>query len=220
MSTDASWKQAANLLTLVSNKGTPTGQIQKLYSSGLLADLLDANVDEVNRDEFRRVLGLGPVCKTVLFEKKPEPVLDTLIRVDRSIRPVYPDWVETVMHLELEPTGPVEYDLGTVDLWLHYRQKNGPSLAGYKPYEYLKKKKLLEVCLSLRDGEEIQKKGIAVFRKFFQGKTVPLWKSIVQARSGGLRVPYLCEHDGMVVMRWDWPENYWIGFRPALCLVS
>lgn len=63
MSTDASWKQAANLLTLVSNKGTPTGQIQKLYSSGLLADLLDANVDEVNRDEFRGVLGLGPVYK-------------------------------------------------------------------------------------------------------------------------------------------------------------
>ncbi len=64
MSTDASWQQAANLLTLVSNKGTPTGQIQKLYSSGLLSDLLDANVDEVNRDEFRKVLGLGPVYKT------------------------------------------------------------------------------------------------------------------------------------------------------------
>ncbi len=45
MSTDASWGQAANLLTLVSNKGTPAEQIQKLYYSGLLADLLDANVD-------------------------------------------------------------------------------------------------------------------------------------------------------------------------------
>lgn len=64
MSTNASWQQAANLLTLVSNKGTPAEQIQKLYSSGLLADLLDANVDEVNRDEFRKVLGLDPVWKT------------------------------------------------------------------------------------------------------------------------------------------------------------
>jgi len=171
---------------------------------------------ELWRTRFAEVLREGVKPATLVSEAP----LDTLIRVDRSIRPVYPDWVRTVMHPELEPTGPVEYDLGTVDLWLHYRQKNGPSLAGYKPYEYLKKKKLLEVCLSLRDGEEIQKKGIAVFRKFFQGKTVPLWKSIVQARSGGLRVPYLCEHDGMVVMRWDWPENYWIGFRPALCLVS
>lgn len=58
MSTNASWQQAANLLTLVGNKGTPSEQIQKLYNSGLLADLLDANVDKVNRDEFRKVLGL------------------------------------------------------------------------------------------------------------------------------------------------------------------
>ncbi|MDQ5976918.1 MAG: hypothetical protein QG664_831 [Patescibacteria group bacterium] len=171
---------------------------------------------ELWRTRFAEVLR-GGVKPAPLVSEAP---LDTLIHVDRSIRPVYPDWVRTVMHPELELTGPVEYDLGTVDLWLHYRQKNGPSLAGYKPYEYLKENGMLKSCLSLRDGEEIQKKGLPVFRKFFQGKTVPLWKSIVQARSGGLRVPYLCEHDGMVVMRWDWPENYWIGFRPALCLVS
>ena len=64
MSTNASWQQAANLLTLVSNKGIHAEQIQKLYSSGLLSDLLDADVDEVNRDEFRKVLGLGPIFKT------------------------------------------------------------------------------------------------------------------------------------------------------------
>ena len=172
MSTDASWGQAANLLTLVSDKGTPAEQIQRLYSSGLLADLLDANVDEVNRDEFRKVLGLGPVRKIVSSEKKPEPVPDTIVRVDRSIRPVYPDWVKTVMHPELEPTGLVEYDLGAVDPWLHDGQKNGRSMEGNELYEYLKEKKMLESCLSLRDGEEIQKKGIAVFRKFFQGKAV------------------------------------------------
>jgi len=64
MSTDASWPQAANLLTLVSNRGTSSEQVQKLYSSGLLADLLDANVDKVNREEFRKLLGLGPIFST------------------------------------------------------------------------------------------------------------------------------------------------------------
>ena len=210
MSTDASWQQAANLLTLVSNKGTPAEQIQRLYRSGLLADLFDANVDEVNRDEFRRVLGL----------KKPEPVLDTLIRVDRSSRLVYPYQVVTVMHPELEPTGPAEYDLATIDPWLHDGQKNGRCMEGHKLYEYLKENGMLESCLSLRDGEEIQKKGIAVFRKFFQGKAVFLWKSVVQNRDDDLFVPYLCENGGWVVMVWSWLGNGWYGGNPALRFAS
>ena len=210
MSTDASWQQAANLLTLVSNKGTPAEQIQRLYRSGLLADLFDANVDEVNRDEFRRVLGL----------KKPEPVLDTLIRVDRSSRLVYPYQVVTVMHPELEPTGPAEYDLATIDPWLHDGQKNGRYMESNKLYEYLKEQKMLESCLSLRDGEEIQKKGIAVFRKFFQGKSAFLWKSVVQIRNGNLSVPFLIEGDG-VMMGWHWlANNRWHGNFPTLRFAS
>ncbi len=220
MSTDASWKQAANLLTLVSNKGTPTGQIQKLYSSGLLADLLDANVDEVDRAEFRKVLGLGPVRKIVSFEKKLEPVPDTIVRVDRSIRPVYPDWVKTVMHPELEPTGLVEYDLGAVDPWLHDGQKNGRYMEGNELYEYLKEQKMLESCLSLRDGEEIQKKGPTVFRRFFQGKAVFLWKSVVQFRCGSLYVPCLCEGGDQVVVHWDWLDDGWGDYFPALRFAS
>lgn len=219
MRTDASWQQAANLLTLVSNKGTPAGQIQRLYSSGLLADLLDANVDEVNRDEFRRVLGLGPVCKIVPFEKKLEPVPDTLIRVSRSIRPVYPDWVKTVMHPEFESTGPAEYDLGQVELWLHDGQKNDRYMEGNKLYEYLKEQKMLEICLSLRDGEEIQKKGPTVFRKFFRGP-VFLWKSIVQNRDDDLLVPYLTGGGDEVAVSWNWLGNGWYGGNPALRFAS
>lgn len=156
----------------------------------------------------------------VSFEKKPEPVLDTLIRVDRSIRPVYPDWVKTVMHPELEPTGPVEYDLGTIDPWLHDGQKNGRYMEGHKLYEYLKEKKVIERCLSLGDGEEIQKKGLAVFRRFFQGKAVFLWKSVVQYRRGRLHVPYLCEGGDEVVVYWRWLGSGWHGYNPALRFAS
>lgn len=59
--TDATFEQAKHLLTLVSQKGTPREQLQKLNTSGLLADLLDANIDEVDRDDFRELLGLTPL---------------------------------------------------------------------------------------------------------------------------------------------------------------
>lgn len=170
---------------------------------------------------FRQLLEVQQGRANIVpFEKKPEPVLDTLIRVSRSIRPVYPDWVVTVMHPELEPTGPAEYDLATIDPWLHDGQKNGRCMEGHKLYEYLKENGMLENCLSLRDGEEIQKKGIAVFRKFFQGKAAFLWRSVVQARNGGLDVPFLCEDDGKVVVAWRWLGSNWHGNFPALRFAS
>lgn len=146
--------------------------------------------------------------------------LDTIIRVDRSIRPVYPDWVKTVMHPELEPTGLVEYDLSIIDPWLHDGQNNGRSMGGNKLYEYLKEQKMLESCLSLRDGEEIQKKGIAVFRKFFRGKAVFLWKSVVQDRHGYWYVPYLCEYGDQVILDWSCLDYDRRGNDPALRFAS
>ena len=171
---------------------------------------------ELWRTRFAEVLREGVKRASLL----PEAPLDTLVRVDRSIRPVYPDWVKTVMHPELEPTGLVEYDLGAVDPWLHDGQKNGRYMEGNELYEYLKEQKMLESCLSLRDGEEIQKKGPTVFRRFFQGKAVFLWKSVVQFRCGSLYVPCLCEGGDQVVVHWDWLDDGWGDYFPALRFAS
>ncbi|MBI2439609.1 MAG: hypothetical protein HYV45_03375 [Candidatus Moranbacteria bacterium] len=170
---------------------------------------------ELWRTRFAEVLreGVKPVTLS------PEAPLDTLIRVDRSVPLVYPNWVKTVMHPELELTGPVEYDLGTIDPWLHDGQKNGRYMEGHKLYEYLKNKKMLESCLSLRDGEEIQKKGLAVFRKFFHGKAVFLWKSVVRSRHGNLFVPSLYGDDEVVV-HWHCLDNGWNDGHPALRFAS
>lgn len=51
--------QAAKILSLFED--TPREQIQAILSKGLLADLRDANIDEIDRDEFRRVCGLVPL---------------------------------------------------------------------------------------------------------------------------------------------------------------
>ncbi len=186
---------------------------------GVLLDTINkvgGSDGELWRTRFAEVLREGVKAAAL----SPEAPLNTLIRVDRSIRPVYPDWVETVIHPELEPTGLVEYDITSVALWLHNGQKDSRSMEGSKLYKYLKEKKMLESCLSLRDGEEIQKKGLAVFWKFFGGKAVFLWKSVVQNRNGDLRVPYLFEGDGEVVVYWRWLDDRWFVSYPALRFAS
>lgn len=58
--------QANQVLNLIAQKQMPAEQLQNLLESGLLSDLLDGNVGEVDREKFRRVLGLNPlVMKTV-----------------------------------------------------------------------------------------------------------------------------------------------------------
>lgn len=153
-------------------------------------------------------------------EKQPEPVLDTLIRVDRSVKPVYPDRMKKVMCPELEATGPAEYDLSQVALWLHDGQKDGCYMEGHKLYEYIKANNILESCLSLRDGEEIQKKGIHVFRKFFGGKAIFLWKSVVRHRNGDLVIPCLYDGGDRVILPWHWLGSHWRDYGPAARLAS
>lgn len=144
---------------------------------------------------------------------------DNIIRVDHSVRPSYPDWAETVMHPELENTGSAEYDISTVEQWLHPGQKNGQCIEGKKIYSYLKDTDTLKTCLGLRDLEEIQKKGIAFFRKHFQNKVVSGWKGIVRHRLGSLYAPVLCD-GGEVVLGWYWLDADWLGGHPALRLAS
>ena len=153
-------------------------------------------------------------------EPKPEPVLNTRIQLDRAQRLVYPDWMEKVMHPELETMGPSMYDLATVQLWLHDGQKGGNWVKGQTIYDHLKSNNMLESCLGLADGLAIQQKGIEVFRKFFAGKAVFLWKSVVQFRVGDLRVPCLVEHDVGVVVRWIWLGHDWYDVNPAARFAS
>ena len=182
---------------------------------------LNALVKLVGGEETARAILAGTVeFKLVEKVQTPEPPLDTIIRVDRSIRPVYPGWVKTVQHPDLEPLGPAEFDASRLELWLHEGQSDNKYTKGHKIYEHLKEKKILEDCLGLRDLEEIQKKGLAFFRKFFKGKTVFGWKSVVLDRYGSLRVPYLCGSGDKVVLDWRWLGSGWGGNNPALRFAS
>lgn len=138
---------------------------------------------------------------------------DNIIRIDRSIRPHYPEWVTRVLHPELETAGLVEYDLATVESWLHDGQKNDSQMCGDQIYEYLKSNNMLASCLDLRDGQEIQKKGKIIFRNSFGGKSLFLWKSVVEFE-GDLRVPAI-PYGNEGVIWWVFLGFWWRHVDPA-----
>lgn len=59
-----SGKQVKKFIDVFEN--TPTEQVQALFASGLLADLRDGNIEQIDREEFRRVLGLKPLNPPLL----------------------------------------------------------------------------------------------------------------------------------------------------------
>jgi hypothetical protein len=159
------------------------------------------------------------------FELKPVPASErAIITVDRStIRPSYPGWVMKVLYRELEATGPSSFDASTIAQWVHDDQKTD-GVDGDLVHDYLKSNSMLEGCLGLRDLEEIQKKGIAFFVRYFCDKVVYGWKSVVQdsSVSGDLCVPYLMELNGEVTLGWCSWHRFGVVFRsddPALRFV-
>jgi hypothetical protein len=129
---------------------------------------------------------------------------ETLIRVDRSIPPKYPDYIKGPLHPELESHGPDIFDASRLCFWLHSKQKKG-FIPPFDLYEYLKEKKILEDCLGLRDLEEIQnQKGRNFFRQYFGEHGDALaWKSIAESWKGKIKVPYLlCDKNYGVYVAW------------------
>ncbi|MBI4132762.1 MAG: hypothetical protein HY473_01510 [Candidatus Sungbacteria bacterium] len=57
----ATLAQGNQVQNLILQSGVPTDQLQKLLESGFISDILDANVDEVDRNQLRKVLGLKPL---------------------------------------------------------------------------------------------------------------------------------------------------------------
>lgn len=129
--------------------------------------------------------------------------MDPIIRVNRSARPNYPDWVKDILHPELESVGPVEYNIDTVELWLSDAQKKGWYASGQVIYGYLEANDMLEGCLGFSDLLAIQARGIVFYRQHFAGKAVSGFKSVVRGPYGNLQVPHLCSGDE-VVMIWSY----------------
>lgn len=147
--------------------------------------------------------------------KKKEAPCDTIIRVDRSIRPTYPELMDKLMNPELESMGPNEYDLAMVTPWLHPKQEHCGVTTGQVIFDYLRNHDMLKWCLGLQDALEIKKLGVAVFQRVFGNEVVCFWKSVVRMRSsdGHLFVPLLCVHSHGVVR-----GGCYVHFLPSMLL--
>lgn len=150
----------------------------------------------------------------------PPQVGGTIIHVDRTARPTYPEWVRDILHPELELSGPTEFDLSKVEELLHESQKNGGWVKGTQIYECLAGNYMLDSCFNLADLLAIQAQGLETFRRFFKGKTIFAWKSVARGRTGDLHVPCLGEDDHKVIVGWRWFDKEWCAFDPALRLAS
>ena len=130
---------------------------------------------------------------------------NNIIRIDRSVPLVYPPSLEAALHPEFEKTGPAEYDISKVLVSISKDQISGEcKLGGIKIYNGLIQQELLSDCLNLRDLEEIQKRGVGFFQKYFGVKTIYGWKSVVKDKEGRLQVPCLCVINGSVALNWYW----------------
>lgn len=159
----------------------------------------------VSKSNKRRVYDDLVVQPAVIYESG----LDFNVTINRFIRPIYPFWMKKVKHPKLEFAGPTKYNLQTqVEQWLHDDQKNG-LVSGEIIFKHLIHTKTLRLCLNLQDGLAIQQKGIAVFQKLFKSNAVFLWGSVAQDHEDYLRVPYLLENRGEIVLLWYFLHYYW-----------
>ncbi|MBU1557514.1 hypothetical protein KKC45_00975 [Patescibacteria group bacterium] len=207
----ATLEQAEKILSFFNGKDT--AEVQEFISRGLLSDLTKANPSQINRNEYRKVCGLRPKDEGLTSR------IDPIIKIDRSVCPTYPDWVKEAQHRELENSGPGEFDVSKLEQWLHPDQENG-IVTGDVIYKYLKDNLLLEGCLGFVELLAIQSRGIEFFRKYFSGKFVFGWKSVVLHSDGDLLVPCLFESGRGVVLRWNWLDNSCFSDCPTLRLAS
>jgi hypothetical protein len=97
---DATLKQSLKFLAIL--KDAPAKQLQAILGSGLLADLRDGNIAEVDRDVFRKVLGLNPLRPVYVVAMDYETSIEDLIRLGKY------DWSNsdiTTSHFPTKRTG-------------------------------------------------------------------------------------------------------------------
>ncbi len=126
-------------------------------------------------------------------------------------RLAYPKWVKKVKHPDLE-VGPLRFDVAKLEQWLVPGQQEGWVL-GHAIYEALKAEDGIPSCLGLIDLFSVQCYGFDFFCKYFKGKTVCGWRSVVDDRRGRRYVPFLVESHHQVVQGWrSLGENFDFSF--------
>lgn len=171
-------------------------------------------------DNFENVILLARGQAKLVQLEESKLKIDPIIRIDRSVRPVYPDflnqeYINTPEFIALEKLGPAEFDASKLRQWLHRKQKK-KFVVGDVILAFLKEKKMIPSCLGYADLLGIQSKGIEFFQQHFNGQAIFGWRSVVPDRDGGLRVPCLVLDGGEVAQGWYWLSDGFGAAGPAI----
>ncbi len=122
----ATLPQGLKILEMVLEKRISPERLQNLLESGLLSDLLDGNVDGVDRDAFRHLLDLGSDNRNR--------------EIDCDAKPLVPDGLKVENHIR---DGVLNWNLSAVVLHLSPNQQNGRVIKGHKLLKELEKEPVL-----------------------------------------------------------------------------
>jgi hypothetical protein len=115
--------------------------------------------------------------------------MDTIVIVKPILTEDYPLWISQggkILHSELQPTKPIEYDLKSL-VSLHERPEGFEQVG--EIYRSLKAKGLLGRALGYSDLKAISAKGLEVFTTLFPGKILSAFRSATCNSDGELLVP-------------------------------
>jgi len=168
--------------------------------------------------------GAAPVkAKAKKAEVVVEEKIDSVLRIDRTVPPVRPEWMKAPLHPELELKGPAEYDMKT-GLAMSFLPGQGDNkFTGLDAYEHLKTNNLLDGCLGIADGLAIQERGVKAFTKFFENKdsaVVALWTAVFTDEDGKLCVPVAMPVLSKVVISKGDLSILWTKYRPLVRFAS
>jgi len=192
--------QLKKLLELLDD--VPQEQLQAVLGSGLLTDLLNANVADINRLKFRRACGLKP-----LVECQPR-----IFSIDCDADPFCPSEWKVEEH---KKSGKVKWTRELVQLYLSENQKSGKCIQGHELRKELASKPVLNACVL-----DFLLAHPHLIPEEWKGKAVFFWGTIYRNSAGRLYVRFLYWRGG----RWHWHYN-WLGHdfharRPAALSAS
>jgi hypothetical protein len=139
-----------------------------------------------------------------------------IIKVDRSIRPAYPDWEGGVRHWGIDRR-PAEYNLGSLALCRTYLMPKGGDKV-----TYFQDKGIIHFCLGFADFSEIQRKlsefadGVDVFRSYFGDEPIFALYDPIKGTSGCFKVSSLRVWKHEIIQEWQPVCQGFSGLAPHL----
>ncbi|OGY62464.1 MAG: hypothetical protein A2745_03270 [Candidatus Harrisonbacteria bacterium RIFCSPHIGHO2_01_FULL_44_13] len=196
---DATLAQGNQVLNLILQKQVPAEHLQDLLESGLLSDLLCANLQEIKRDDFRRVCGLKLLMPTFTLTIDPD-------------KPYVRDMTKEGWTL---PDGDIKYQPGEVELELVSFLKDGEN--SIQGYEMARRAQKMGANLGQKHAEAFLAKygrwapPEGVYYITFPG-------TVWQVGGGSRHIPYLLWSGGRWYLRFGWLESDWDSGDRLLCL--